>query len=78
MGGLPEQFSMPNMVNNISTAGLIIHDEDDDAIPVERSKIIAKAWKNSELVVTSGLGHRRVLRDKAVIKKIINFITTEG
>ena len=69
-----EQFSMPNMVNNISSSGLIIHDEDDDAIPVERSKIIAKIWQNSELILTSGLGHRRILRDKIVIKRIIKFI----
>jgi len=69
-----EQFSMPNMVKNTSTLGLIIHDKDDDAIPVERSKMIAEAWENSELILTSGLGHRRVLRDKTVMKKIVRFI----
>lgn len=69
-----EQYSMPNMVENTSSSGLIIHDEDDDAIPVERSKMIADAWQGSELILTSGLGHRRVLRDQTVIKKVIDFI----
>lgn len=69
-----EQFSMPNMVSKVSTLGLIIHDNDDDAIPVERSKMIAQVWNESELVLTTGLGHRRILRDKAVIKKAIEFI----
>jgi len=72
-----EQFSMPHMVSTTSSIGLIIHDEDDDAIPVERSKLIAEAWPESELVLTTGLGHRRILRDKTVINKVISFITTE-
>ncbi|NOQ94704.1 MAG: alpha/beta fold hydrolase [Methylophaga sp.] len=69
-----QQYSMPNMVRKISTSGLIIHDDGDDAIPVDRSKMIAQVWNESELVLTSGLGHRRILRDKAVITKAVEFI----
>lgn len=70
-----DRFSMPKMVKKTTIQGLIIHDEDDDSVPVERSKMIAKEWENSELVLTIGLGHRRILRDKMIIKKVTEFNT---
>jgi len=69
-----QRFSMPNMINKLTIPGLIIHDKDDDDVPVIRGEEIARSWKNSELVVTSGLGHRRILGDKAMIKKVTQFI----
>lgn len=75
--GIWEQYSMPNMLSNIAASGLVIHDQDDDAVPVERSKMIAQAWDDSRLLLTTGLGHRRVLRDKAVIKEVVEFISAE-
>lgn len=72
-----DRFSMPKMVKKTDLPGLIIHDEDDDAVPVERSKMIAQQWANSELVLTKGLGHRRILRDKTIIKKVTEFITVQ-
>lgn len=69
-----DRFSMPKMVRKTTIPGLIIHDENDDDVPVERSKLIAKEWSNSKLVLTTGLGHRRILRDKTVIKKVTEYI----
>jgi len=69
-----DEFSMPHLVKKTPAAGLLIHDEYDKAIPVERSKLTAQDWPDSELVVTSGLGHRRILRDKEVISKVMTFI----
>ena len=69
-----QQFSVPDIVKKTDAKGLIIHDEKDEDIPVERSKMIAKDWVNSELVLTSGLGHRRILRNKTVINKVTAFI----
>jgi len=69
-----QQFSMPEMVQRTPTLGLLIHDEEDDAIPVERSKLIAQAWADSELVLTTGLGHRRILRDKKVINTVLMYL----
>lgn len=70
-----ERFSMPDIVKKVTISGLIIHDENDEDIPVERSEMIAEAWGNSKLVLTTGLGHRRILRDKGVIKKVTAFIS---
>ena len=69
-----EKFSIPNIVKTISTPGLIIHDQHDEDVPVVSGKLIARAWKGSEFVLTSKLGHRRILRDKGVIDRVISYI----
>ena len=53
---------------------LIIHDEDDLDIDVSCAVNIHKQHPNATLMITKGLGHSRILRDKKVIHKIISFI----
>jgi pimeloyl-ACP methyl ester carboxylesterase len=57
---------------------LIIHDEDDRAVPVSAGRQLASAWPHSELVVTHGLGHNRILRDPATIRRSLDFLTAAG
>lgn len=52
---------------------LCIHDADDGETPVEGSRALAAAWPNAELVVTQGLGHRRVLWDPDVVDRVARF-----
>ncbi len=63
-----------SMVKDITSEGLIIHCEDDIDAPVEDASIIHKNWKNSTLVLTKGLGHRRILKNKAIAQSIIDFL----
>jgi pimeloyl-ACP methyl ester carboxylesterase len=56
---------------------LVIHDEDDTEVPFARGKAVADAWPGSTLMVTHGLGHRRILRDPSVIAAIDGFLTQE-
>ncbi|MCB0495212.1 MAG: alpha/beta hydrolase [Cyclobacteriaceae bacterium] len=53
---------------------LIIHDKDDLEVPYQNAEALKKASKNSKLLLTSGLGHTRILRDQSVLDTIINFI----
>ena len=69
-----EKFSIPNIVKTISTHGLVIHDQHDEDVPVVSGKLIARAWKNCEFILTTNLGHRRILRDKRVIERVISYI----
>lgn len=57
-----------------STKALVIHDENDREVPLERALQIKAQWPRVELFVTRRLGHRRVLRDPAVLQKITSFI----
>ena len=63
-----------NNVKNFSSAGLIIHDEDDAEISWHSGEEIAQAWPGSRFIKTSGLGHRRIIHDKTVIKHITDFL----
>ncbi|TDN82359.1 pimeloyl-ACP methyl ester carboxylesterase [Salegentibacter sp. 24] len=53
---------------------LVIHDENDVDVEISSAYEIHKALENSELHITKGLGHRRILGDSAVINKITTFI----
>jgi pimeloyl-ACP methyl ester carboxylesterase len=53
---------------------LVIHDEEDVDVPVRYGRIIAAAWPKARLLITRGLGHRRILRDAGVIAEVVQFI----
>jgi pimeloyl-ACP methyl ester carboxylesterase len=54
---------------------LIVHDRDDASISVNDGMAIAAAWSQSRLTITSGLGHRRLLRDPHVVDEVVEFVT---
>lgn len=56
---------------------LLLHDEGDREIPFEDARTFVSAWPKSKLVVTSGLGHRAILRDPDVIAATAAFIAGE-
>ena len=53
---------------------LVVHDENDYEVPVNAGINIHQHVKNGELMITKGLGHRKILGDANVINKIIEFI----
>ena len=59
----------------VSNAVLIIHDSDDDDVNVTCAYNIHKHLLGSELMITEHLGHRKILGDKKVIEKIINYLS---
>ncbi len=73
-GKQPEDFSFTNIAPQINTPGLIIHDKHDKEIPYEEALALHENWPDSKLILTEDLGHRRILRDKSVISKIVDYI----
>ncbi len=61
-------------VKGLTCKGLVLHDEDDIDISWHSGEEIANAWKGAEFIKTKGLGHRRIIRDEAVISSIIKFL----
>ena len=53
---------------------LVLHDTQDFDVAVSSAYKIRQNLENGELLVTNGLGHRRILRDKKIIERIIKFI----
>ena len=55
---------------------LVIHDHNDPEVPVKAGIHIHKYLRNGEMMLTQGLGHRKILGHNAVIENIIQFIST--
>ena len=53
---------------------LLLHDEADNEVPFEDARTFVRAWPGAKLVVTSGLGHRAILRDPDVVAAAAAFI----
>jgi len=53
----PKSISTANYLKNISSKGLIIHDEEDEVIPYNEALLMKNTFKNSTLKTTKGLGH---------------------
>jgi len=69
-----DSFSAYLSAKEIDIPVLVVHDNDDDEVPVKCGIHIHKHLKNGELMITKGLGHRKILGDKAVIDKVLQFI----
>jgi pimeloyl-ACP methyl ester carboxylesterase len=55
---------------------LVVHDRDDRETSYEQGRQLAERWPGGELTTTTGLGHLRILRDAAVIARVIGFLTS--
>lgn len=53
---------------------LVVHDKNDPEVNVKSGINIHKHLKNGELLITEGLGHRKILGNQVVIEKINSFI----
>jgi len=71
-----ERFSPIKMVPKVEQPGLVIHDETDGDVPWQDGEAVASAWPGAQFVKTSGLGHRRLMRDPDVIARITAFVTS--
>jgi pimeloyl-ACP methyl ester carboxylesterase len=56
---------------------LVIHDRNDQEIPVAEGQAIAAAWPGANTLFTERYGHRRILIARDVIKAVVNFLTTD-
>ena len=68
------EFSFTNFSTKFNTPGLIIHDKQDKEIPFSEALALHQNWKESRLILTERLGHRRILKDEDTMLKIINFV----
>ena len=58
---------------NIPT--LVVHDKDDVDVHVSSAYEIAESLDKPELFITEDLGHRRILGNREVIDKILDFLS---
>lgn len=66
--------SLAHIGRDMKTPALILHDRDDAEIPYQDGFDTAAAWSGSHFGTTSGLGHRTILRDPAVLEQAVSFL----
>ena len=74
-GGKMDDYSAYKAAEKTEIPVLVIHDKDDDDVSVKAAYNIQKHLKQSEIMITEGLGHRKILGDETVIQKIREFIS---
>jgi pimeloyl-ACP methyl ester carboxylesterase len=52
---------------------LVVHDRTDREVPFTEADRVVRAWSGATLVATNGLGHRRILRDEEVVRRVVAF-----
>lgn len=58
----------------VAVPTLIIHDRDDKEVPYTEALSIGRKLPDGRLLLTGGLGHRRIMRNGEVIARILDFL----
>ncbi len=69
-----EKYSSHLAAKEVAIPVLVIHDKDDSEVDVKAAYNIVNHLRHSQLMITTQLGHRKILGDKKVIESILNFI----
>ena len=69
-------YDVADQALKVNVRVLIIHDKNDKDVPFTAAEAISKNLENNELLITTGLGHRKILGDEKVIEKIVQFVTS--
>jgi pimeloyl-ACP methyl ester carboxylesterase len=72
-GILMPQFEPDAVGPRLRVPTLVVHDRDDSINLFADGMAYAHAIRGAELLPTEGLGHRRILKDAAVIAKVALF-----
>ncbi|HVE70165.1 MAG TPA: alpha/beta hydrolase [Thermoanaerobaculia bacterium] len=68
------EYSLAQMAPSMSTPLLVIHDRDDDDTYWQDGATLTERWPGARMLSTQGLGHRRILRDPAVVESAMRFL----
>jgi pimeloyl-ACP methyl ester carboxylesterase len=71
-----DKVSVEQNLKNTEIPILLVHDKQDTAVSWRNSERIAEVTSSAVVIYTEGHGHRRLLRDKKLIRKMVNFIKT--
>lgn len=72
------EMNVGKLGQTLAIPAMIVHDKDDKEVNIRAAEEIKSNWPNAELLVTSGLGHRRVLRDPKVVASVVDFILKDN
>lgn len=62
-----DSLHLDALIGERDSSMLAFHDREDTEVALRHADHLAARWPGARLIVTEGLGHRRILRDPAVI-----------
>jgi len=62
-----------NLLREVESRILIVHDKNDPTIPYFDSKELSDEFQNIALHTTEGLGHKKILTERSIIDLIVNY-----
>lgn len=68
------QLDVAKLAPRLAAPALVIHDREDRAVPWTEAARFAGLWPQARLLLTRGLGHRRILEDERVTRAATDFI----
>jgi hypothetical protein len=74
VGAPTEAFDLSRFAADLPLRALVVHDREDREVRWAEGAAIADAWPDAELLTTHGLGHRRILREPAVVGRVTAFL----
>ena len=72
-----EEISPERVIPDLTLPVIIFHDETDRDVALHQAEGYAAGYPNSQLVVTNGLGHRRILRDPDIVDQLVKFVAQD-
>ena len=67
------QESVTRYLAGFDGAVLLLHDKDDSVIPFSNSELLSERYQ-LEMIRTSGLGHRQIIRDPELADRVVAFL----
>ncbi len=74
LGSDSENLSTYKVAENVKIPVLIVHDTQDTEVDIKEAHQIDTVLDQSELLITTGLGHHKILWKPEVLNKIIHFL----
>lgn len=66
-----------NLLSEIQSRILIVHDKNDPTIPYVDSKELSDEFQNITLHTTKGLGHKKIIAERSIVNSIVNYFKEE-
>lgn len=78
VGKRMEDLHAVRLAKTMTLPLLVLHDEQDRAVPIDCGVSLAQAWPGAQLKKTRGLGHNRILRDPDTVAAAVAYVKGEA
>jgi pimeloyl-ACP methyl ester carboxylesterase len=70
------EYSVTEALKQVKAHILLVHDENDDDVPVASAHQLHQARTDARLVLTQGAGHQRILANRSMIRAVKDFLSS--